>query len=215
MAGSVKLIESFTGKKKTDNIAVDGYIRQMEKALFVEDDDQIIPSVINDVCMEYYSITSDRFDPILHSKKLQVTDFIASRGKSGADTAYLSNILNEKGIYDWKFEIIERGPSTNIYIGLWDNKRKAKLTGLITDVGSGASCFNARFGELRGDQKKMYDEMKYEDNCPACNDGDIIQMVFEFKDKDKSEVKYIVNDKDYGTAFILPEGEYRAFVCLY
>ena len=60
MAQSVKLSGSFSSIKQRDQITVDGYVKEMEKSLFSDDDDQIIPSVIIDLCIEYYT---DKNDP--------------------------------------------------------------------------------------------------------------------------------------------------------
>ena len=214
MADAVELIDSFTGKKDKDEIAVDGYIREMEKKLFI--DDQIIPRVINDLCFDYFAIISDTFHPELNGR-INVEDYKISRPLGGVDTAFLSNVVNE-GVNHWTFEIIEADDSTNIYIGLWDNKQEITQETLrehITTSSGGAPSFNTRFGELRGDVKYIKNDEIYNGQCPDCRKGDVVRMVLKYNENDTCFVNYIVNEKDYGLAFELPKGEYRAFVCLF
>ena len=219
MSDTVKLIDSFVGKKERDLIAVDGYIRQMEKDLFVAKDDQIIPSEINALCFEYYANILDRFDPVSHAKNLSVQNYEVSRSRKygGVNTAFLSNLVNE-GVNYWTFELIEVYTYTSVYIGLWDNKQEITSDDLYRNdmmTYDHAPSFNTRFGELRGDTAIIrYDDI-YKKQCPRCKNGDIIKMVLEYNDHGTCFVNYIVNDKDYGVAFNLPKSKYRAFVCLY
>ena len=61
---------------------------------------------------------------------------------------------------------------------------------------------NLFYGELRGYSEKNY--------CPKCKEGDIIDM---YLDLNNFELKYSINDKDYGKAFDVENTSYRAVVC--
>ena len=76
-------------------IIIDGYIRKIEKQFFGKNKDKFIPSVINQLCTEYYFLPKDRFDPVLHGHKMQIEDdvmTVTARGQF-ANTAFLSLIL--------------------------------------------------------------------------------------------------------------------------
>ena len=61
-----------------DELLVNGYSRRMEKnCLFVNDNNnnyKHIPSDIVRLCIKYYHISNDIFDPELHSIMLDITD---------------------------------------------------------------------------------------------------------------------------------------------
>ena len=92
---SVKLLESELNMKEKEGITVDGYIREIEQTLFGDNDDRFIPSVINQLCIEYHRIIRDSFDPLLRGDKLCITHDTVTRIDRARATAFLSNILNE------------------------------------------------------------------------------------------------------------------------
>ena len=63
-------------------------------------------------------------------------------------------------------------------------------------------------GELRGGEKGLVNKEKY---CPKSKGCNIVEMCL---DLNNMELKYIINNKDYGKAFDIPPGEYRVGVCL-
>ena len=50
------------------------------------------------------------------------------------------------------------------------------------------------------------------DYCCKCKAGDIIEMYLDFE---VMGLRYTINGKDYGQAFDIDHGEYRAAVCLH
>ncbi len=90
--------------KGKDKSTVNGYIRTIEQNIYPLK----FPMVLNYLCIKYYHISKDRFDPILHGKHIRVSDnwitwtpyeCMLFRGS----TAILSNILsNDK--HQWRFK---------------------------------------------------------------------------------------------------------------
>ena len=217
---SVKLLESNLNIK--DEIIVDGYIREMENVLFEEHSAGVIPSVINQLCIEYYRIIQDRFDSSLHGDCLLITHDTVTTDYTRSSTAFLSNIVN-KGIHHWKFEITKCEMYANIYIGVWENKYDSKKV-LNSYIVRGnklfrgyipSSSLNVKWGELIGSDENIFNEGNdYGRRCPSCDEGDIVEMILEFYAL-QCELKFIVKGKELGTAFILPKTDYRAFVSFY
>ena len=98
---------------------------------------------------------------------------------------------------------------------------KAALNKYITagfDYKRPSYSLNARWGELRGIGQESQNSRRYFEKCPACSPNNIIEMILDFDykgDKNKCELKFVVNEIDYGTAFLLNKIDYRAVVCMY
>ena len=135
-----------------------------------------------------------------------------------ASSVFLSNIVS-KGIHQWRFKYesnnTKYGGGT-MYIGIINNQidatkylidkcypLEAKPSELFGKAYGGNFCR----GQLRGDKKR--EKERY---CPRCKNGDIIDMFLDFKNK---ELRYYINDRDYGKAFDIKDGSYRASVTLY
>ena len=210
MATSSQTEESYNDAiKRRDKSSVNGYIREVENESFSNHSFyKEIPMIINDLCCNYYHESKDRFHPKLHGTKLKIQTAQAIHDTSfGINSAFLSNIVS-KGIHKWRFRQIGF-PAT--FIGIVDNSidftirlHEAYYWELIS------SSFGVLFedGEFRGGDKGLNHKGQY---CPITMDDDIIEMCLDLNDM---ELKYIINDKDYGKAFDIPSGEYRAGVCL-
>ena len=166
---------------------VDGFLRGIERCF--SDKEKFIPSVIHDLCMQFYDTAKkDAFDSLLHGKNLKIDDSTVTSTSDSYETAFFSNIINS-GIYKWKFKVIKCGKFTNIYIGIWDNTHNAKAA--LNSIFSSTSimiehpgyALNLRFGELRGDESKQVDGNTYFKDCPQANPGNIVEMVLEFTQK--------------------------------
>ena len=117
----------------------------------------------------------------------------------------------EKGdgpISRWTFkieEIIEPGLWCDFVIGIIDVKNDLKHH---VSNKYFCSCPNGQ-GFIAGYGKLSYYYCEY---GIRCNNGDIIEMELNM---DERCLKYIINGKDYGVAFDVPRGNYRAAVYLY
>ncbi len=205
--------------KRKDKSTVNGYIRKIEPNIFSLN----IPMVVNDLCIKYYHISKDRFDPILHGKDITVSDNkitfkISNKFEYSNSSAFLSNIVSN-GKHQWKFKIVNK--KTYPYIGVRPNKTDPndnelndnnELNQCVRGYGLFGLWYPRYYGLLRG--------LKYNDSrtlfcvnkkyCPTRkNDGDIIDM---YLDLNKFELSFVINNKHYGKAFDVDKTSYRA-VC--
>ncbi len=196
--------------KGKDKSTVNGYIRNIEQNVFPLK----IPMVLNYLCIKYYHISKDRFDPILHGKYITVSDnkitfkiINKMTFEYGSSSAFLSNIVSN-GKHQWRFKIINT--QTYPYIGVRPNKKDPNDNELNECLqGYGLFGLLSYYGLLRGlsynNSQTIND--KY---CPTRkNDGDIIDM---YLDLNKFELSFAINNKHYGKAFDVDKKSYRA-VC--
>ena len=203
--------------QKRHKVLINGFVRRIEQQFFTNHPIYShIPDIVCSLCFEYYHLGKDRFDPELHGDKVELIDDTKLRMKERhAVTAYLCNIVNTNR-HEWRFRAGNKSKYGLVYIGIWNMKiapNKSKLNQVNYPSGPSSKNFDkqswglyATRGKLRGDPNRY--GKKY---CQECNDGDIIDMRL---DLDKNELSYCVNDKDYGKAFDVDPGKWRAFVCL-
>ena len=210
--------DSFDGKgKRRSKSAINGYIRDIEENLFVNHPFyDYIPDIVNALCFDYFYISKDRFDPVLHAESIVIKENVILNTATDVNvaSAFLSNIVSE-GSHEWRFKIIRSSKNWgSFFIGIWNNKIDATqyldkynypAGGNDVNQDQRAYGLNTVVGYLRGDPKKYY--TKY---CPKCNDGDFVEMCL---DLDKFELRYNVNDKQYKKAFDVPKSTWRACVC--
>ena len=193
--------------KQRDKSSVNGYIREIEEKSFSNDSFyKIIPMIINYLCMKYYHESRDEFDPELHGTDMKVTDKEVSNMKDCYRSAFLSNIVS-KGIHKWKFQSI-----AGQFIGICNdsvrNEWKYLNDWYYCNTASSSYGLFLKTGQLRGGKKGLYHREKY---CPPRSScGDVIEMCL---DLNRMELKFVINDKDYGKAFDVPPGNYRVGVC--
>ena len=97
-------------------------------------------------------------------------------------------------------------------IGIFNTKHnvKAVAKGFFGSVDKLALAFIPTKGQIFTLQENKYAERK-KYGC-LCKQNDIIDMELNMNDL---ELKFIVNGKDYGKAYDLEQGSYRAAVYLY
>ena len=112
--------------------------------------------------------------------------------------------------------ILDRPNATNIYIGIWkhDAFDGQPKNGKPTNY-PGIAALNLRFGRLSGAHAIGPNTEKYRKECPRCHKGDVVEIILKHKYKKECQVNYVVNGKDYGTAFRYPRCRCRAFVGLF
>eukprot|EP01084_Bolivina_argentea_P002038 3759_1 len=104
-----------------DKSTINGYIRETEQNIFSSNNESFynnIPMIINYLCIKYYHISKDRFDPILHGNGVSVSDNKITKTTHGASSSFLSNIVSNHK-HHWRFKIVNKRP---IYIGVRANK---------------------------------------------------------------------------------------------
>ena len=197
--------------KKKDKSTVDGYIRDVEVKLFANHSFYTaIPSVINHLCSKYYHESKDRFHPTFCSEMMEITNNCVTSTRCSA-SAFLSNAIST-GIHHWRFKIKLRGFSylfQTVFIGIIsDSFNLENLNALYQYQFHQSFGLNVVDGERAG-----FCDIIHEEYCPGCKDNDIVDMILDLSQR---ELKYIINDKDYETAFdMIPEGRYRAGISMF
>ena len=187
--------------KRKNRLCVDGFVREIKM-------NQIVPSEINDICMEYYHISNDRFDPQFKHYGLEIHSGTIVCPNSGnvSEGAFLSNIVS-KGRHKWTFKIISMFKRSRSYYGYWyigvykmniQDYNKADPSLFLNAVYNGSNreiayALNLQCGELRGDVniESLYylsKEYQYE----SCQEGDVIEM---YLDLDDYTLVYAINGK--------------------
>eukprot|EP01083_Nonionella_stella_P126425 382661_1 len=151
----------------------------------------------------------DCFDPMGHTKAftLSANNMVATTNEAFRATAYLSKEV-KSGVHRWRFKILSYSNNA-IDIGLWKSKYGIQLekAARLMQKGKGKLymyCVTYAYlskGDL-GDGR--HDVDSYGTRCVK---GDIIDMIL---DLNKLELKYVVNDKDYGVAFNVEKTSYKA-----
>ena len=210
--------------KLRNELAVCGWIRNIESKYFTKSVYNHIPSEINNLCIQYYHTTLDRFDPELHHRNIEVTD--ESMKTTSGGVAMLSNIV-ETGVHKWKFKIIDRKHYSQNYFIVWkvrddidfvdhdgcDLKSMLDFYSFVYDIQAHSIFYgiNTNHGELRG---AMFDDTtdldsEDEEYCRSCESGDVVQMIL---DLNEYELKYCINEEDCGKACDVKKGKYRAVI---
>ena len=200
--------------KLKNELCIYGYIRRVEFG--IDSFYDYVPEIINDLCLDYYHETKDRFDPDLHGDTLDVTDdMIKSKipDEHSGDVAFLSNIA-KSGTHKWTFEIV-KGYEGLIYFGIWKRNYKEseafqhRLHQHRTYGDKAAYLLYASRGRLRGDIDVQIQRHNY---CSKCVIGSVIEMILNMN---KGELSFCIDDKDYGKAFDIDTSlSYRAAVNL-
>ena len=193
--------------KSRNKSTINGYIREIEGKSFSNHSFyRNIPMIINYLCMKYYHQSKDRFHPELHGKDVTVINENVIKQKStggSIQSAFLSNIVTD-GIHHWTFKM---GKVVH-FLGICSNKDISKHTKALFYMKQPESFgLNLIIGCLRGNAQNIPGQY-----CPNCKEGDKVEMHL---DLNQMELKFIINDKDYGKAFDIPSGEYRVGICLY
>ena len=212
--------------KNKNKKSVDGYVREIEKKSFQNHPFyRNIPNIINYLCMKYYHESKDRFHPELHGDFIIRADNKIAKCLYSESSAFLSNIVSKES-HEWRFKIVKVSNCCRdtIFFGICNNK--VDFTKYLNkfcysiwhfhfqmDLHTKSFGLNAWQGILRGAEdprNKRRDANMYGEECTT---GDIIDMCL---DLNTLELRYKINDKDYGKAFDIPPGSsWRACVSLF
>ena len=181
---------------------------------------QDIPREIIFVCVLFYGNGSDEWDPNYVSEAMTLSDKTVAHGDPTGNKNYNAlasaycKYIHESGIFKWKFKMENGQREYNNYaecmIGIWNSKHeKPQLDTYFTDKGQGYG-YCPKLQEITNEDGYT-SGITYgpEDRCK--NDS-IIEMVL---DLDALTLSYSVNNIDYGKAFDVEPGNYRAAVYLH
>ena len=197
---------------------VNGYLRISQSLLTNNNDSiSIIPSIIFHICLLFY-YDFDKWDSnamgidlMFDETNANIVRYKGREYRQTYNSAYLRRICNseEGGIYHWKFRFINLNHIWNL-IGIWKvTEDKEPETHYFTQGRDAAYALCVSDGKLvdrshGGDSSKQY-------SC-VCDNGDILEMYLDFE---TMELRYTINDQDYGKAFDVDPGKYRAAICLH
>ena len=183
-----------------------GYVKECEKK-----NKSTIPSMIKYLCLIYLNQNKDGFDVKFSHKDIKIDgDLIKAVGIGRRCTTCLTNIINS-GTHIWRFKCYELSECPDL-IGIakfmeLDDKFSGYFDcALFKSTGYGWTshgrlsdsiyCWGVPYGKAEDGWAK----------------GDIIEMKVDFN---RLELSYKVNQVDYGKAFDIEKGEYKAALTLY
>ena len=177
-----------------------GYVKQNENA-----NKSTIPDMIKYLCLIYLNQNKDEFDAENTNGNIKINGNTVIGSGWNAMCTYLRNIVSD-GVHVWRFKF---GFETNYYvgdmIGIISNDEELTLYSYFNGSGSGSDAYGfAVAGRLTNRQGKEYGR--------KCKINDIIEMQVDFNELTLS---YKINQTDYGKAFDIKPGEYRAAITLY
>ena len=199
--------------KSTNKSTINGYIREIEKKSFSNHSFyRTIPMIINYLCIKYYHESKDKFHPELHNDQItiqsdpDIATFIRRPDSFDGASLFLSNSVS-KGVHHWKFKIITINDV--IFIGICDNSVDLKTCCDSYFYWQVLSSFGVNLwtGKLRGNEKRD-NQKKY---CSRGKKDDIVEMCLNLN---KRQLSFIINDKDCGKAFDIPDATYTAGLSL-
>ena len=200
-----RIFKSIRGKQ--GHLLVFGWCRIENKSIS-KDSGIDIPEVIMIECLKYY-FRADIWDINAYSKDKMIVevDTITMISNNTNASAYLTELASE-GLYVWRFKIMKQTHTNwNQSIGIW--KVNADNNPPLDDdfcVQSGAIALtNTGFIERGWSLSKGYGA-RYKEK-------DIVEMTLDF---DNKELRFKINDIDYGKAAGIKDGnQYRAGISLY
>ena len=207
MAVNVEILKKIKPKR---NKTVYGYIREHYK--------HDVPDGVILTCLLFYGNDIDKWDTAIanHVKFDDDNRIVTHSGPHyGATSTFLTEEV-DSGVHSWKFKVVKcsDNSTTTMHIGIWDT---SKNNG--TPPSNHAFHYVKRqrqgyaFATNSGQKRNLTAQyLRYVKYAEACRDGTIVDMIVDF---DKLSISYMVNGKDYGKAYDIEPGKYRAAVYLY
>ena len=207
MMTSSSQIENIDQHRK---LSVYGYIHKSEAKY-----KQQIPMGIIYIIILFYGNNVDEWDKKYIGSQLKLTDrtiTVSQRCSVTRESSFCSRIVHS-GIFKWKFRIEEMENDIETYrgrkfmIGIWkDNDDEPPINTPFTWGGCGYGL------EITGAILTNYKGYTIGNNYGVeCKNGTIIEMIL---DMNKLTLGFIIDDVDYGKAFDVDKGKYRAAVCM-
>ena len=178
-----------------------GYVNKSEKA-----NKSTIPSMIKYLCLVYLNQNKDEFDEENTHKDIKIDGNTVKALKCGIKCTYLRNLVST-GVHQWRFKC---GCTTEYPLGDIIGIIRINDKSLPLDVYF--DCAKKRIsayafgvaGKVVGDGIESTHGNIYGGKCEI---NDIIEMTLDFNELTLS---YKINQIDYGKAFDIIPGEYRA-----
>ena len=176
-----------------------------------------IPKCVNQICCIFYFVQWDEWNKSLMSKVFTLDKnndkMLCHSGKSGLNTAFMTNIVSE-GKHCWTFKVIKY-VGCNLMFGIYyaNLQRSNALTTYIGSMENTAYAFDFGYGELnihkrRGEWIKYGIDINYLETEQA-----EIEMRL---DLNNLTLSYTINNFDYGVAFKVKRAKYcAAFTSFY
>ena len=166
------------------------------------------PAMIKYLCLVYLNQNKDEFDPNNTNDKIKIDGMTVTAIGCGVSLATrLKNIVNT-GCHIWRFKC---GSKSECGIG--------DIIGIISNDISFApnhyfGSFTGSYGfAVAGNLQGALDQAVTNGNyARRCEMGDILEMTVDFNELTLS---YKINDIDYGKAFDIKCGEYRAEISMF
>ena len=203
---------SFEDVKNIDQHKKDivfGYVKRVQKLFPNENAYYIIPSLVCYLILLHYA-PMEYFDPDLCNTKfiLSNNNTIAEQRGKHEQVALLHNVV-KSGIHKWTFKLIQfGGPRFVSLLGVF----KAKYTPVLT-VQFFYPCYNDKVYAYDICSGRKLNHMRIMRYGIRCKQGDVVVMIL---DLNKLELKYKVNDIDYGVAYKdVEQTSYRAGISGY
>ena len=203
MALNLEILKRIKPKRKR---TVYGYIREQYK--------QDVPDEVILTCLLFYGNESDKWDTSIanHVTFDEEEGIVTQCGPgSHATSAFLTQEV-DSGVHSWKFKVLKcvDNEFTTMHIGIWDtSKNDGKPPSDCAFNYVNAKRQGYSFATTSG--KKRIDASNYMAWAETCYDGAIVDMKVDF---DELSISYMVNGKDYGKAYDIEAGKYRAAVYL-
>ena len=198
-------------------LIVHGYLR-ISQSLLAKDDDPItiIPAIIFHICALFY-YDFDEWDTNSIGKGLMfdennpdIVKYKTIAHCPAYNSAYLKRVCNseEGDVYHWKFRLLNCDAVWNL-IGIWKvTKDGIPPSGYFTYGTNAGYALCLQRGQLVDRNGGGGTGAEYSCECAV---NDIIEMHLDFE---LMELRYTINGKDYGKAFDVDPGRYRAAICL-
>ena len=189
-----------------------GFVKESQKLLSDSSSYWNISDLIIFIILSFYQIKDEWDEENSHKAYKIEDDILVKVDEENAwvknRSAFMTQIVS-KGTFRWKFKIVhivEPGQWNDFIIGIINANRNLKYvsTGFYCD--SNGHGYDAGKGRL---WNPSYDVTTY---GIACKGNDIIEMELNMNEL---YLKYIINGKDYGKAFDVEPGKYKAAVYLY
>lgn len=185
-----------------------GYTRKIQREVLPKDIPfYIIPPSIIDICLLYFHIF-EQWNIKNKPDEIKVEGDVATSLENYTwCTIHLDKKIS-KGIYVWKFRIVNRA-SNCLLIGIL---RSDKITDYGSYIGHKELCayaFDGGYASICDYNKKNNWMTNYGEELKT---GDIVEMHLDLVELSLS---YVINDKSYGKSHDIVKGEYIAAISFF
>ena len=204
----------FKKLKQRDKDIVSGYIRNMQLSLPTNNPFYNIPQIVNVLCA-LYSVNYDEWDEQCSGPNYEISEdghIITMTKDECEETAFMKQIINNKGKYHWKFKLTDNPKGYRILLGIFKQKCDPKLhiKKFLTSTINSAYTIDLNSGWIMFHDKIEDSVKRYMDRCKK---DDILDMYLNFNDLTLS---FALNGENKGVAFKgIDNCQYRVAVWMF